>query len=150
MKRPGESPPGLFLCRYAGKVEADLEDWRAKALELFPEWEEMIGEEQNPIALWIDLFNQFDEAYRIEPINDDLVGRIYGYAAWRLEQPSTESAETDPSSAAAVGLIESIPLNKRASADLYRWLTLEAFEGFETCFAIIYRTTSTGNLRMNL
>ena len=42
--------------------------------------------------------------------------------------------ETDKSSAAAVGLIENIPLCEAVSQDLYRWLSMEAFEGLEKLF----------------
>jgi hypothetical protein len=38
------------------------------------------------------------------------------------------------SSAAAVGLIENIPLDQAVSQGLYRWLSMEAFEGFEKLF----------------
>jgi len=50
------------------------------------------------------------------------------------EQPETGDAETDLSGAVAVGFIESLPLDQRVSDDLYRWLSVETFEGCESLF----------------
>ena len=36
--------------------------------------------------------------------------------------------------AVAVGLIENLPLDKRVSEDLFRWLSVETFEGCEKLF----------------
>jgi len=63
-----------------------------------------------------------------------LIGRIYSYAAWCFEQPDTNDTEADLSDATAIGLIETIPLDRKASDDLYRWITVEAFDGFENLF----------------
>ena len=112
-----------------------MEDWRAKALESFPDLQDIVKEEQGgPIGLWIELFYKLTRAYDEQPSNDDLIRRIYDYADWCLNQPSTGDATTDPSSAAAVGLFESIPLNQNVSEDLHRWISVEQFEGFENLF----------------
>ena len=93
-----------------------MEDWLSKAEELFPE---LRGEDykdhdiDTPMSMWIELSWMLMRAYEEEPVNDDLIGRIYDYAAWCFRQPQTEQAETDLSSAAAVGLIEDIPLQKK-------------------------------------
>jgi hypothetical protein len=86
------------------------------------------------MALWIDVFYLLHMAYEEQPVNDNLIGRIYDYAAWCFEQPDANSTETDLSSAAAFGLIEDIPLDKRAMDDLYRWMSVESFPGFENLF----------------
>jgi hypothetical protein len=39
-----------------------------------------------------------------------------------------------PRSNDSVGFIESLPLDQRVSDDLYRWLTVETFEGYEILF----------------
>ena len=109
-----------------------MEDWQAKALECFPELEYAINRNQGgPLGLWADLHYALTTAYENRPVNDDLIGRIYDYAAWCFRQPKAEAAETDLSSAAAVGLIESLPLDHAVSEDLYRWLSMETFEGCE-------------------
>ena len=43
-----------------------------------------------PVALWIDLFSLFTGAYENSPVNDDLISRVYDYAAWCFQQPKTE------------------------------------------------------------
>jgi hypothetical protein len=111
-----------------------VEDWRSKALEIFPELQELIGDESGPIGLWIELHYQLVRAYSRQPINDDLIGRIYDYAKWCLAQPSTGDAQTDPSRAAGVGFIENWPLDKNISNDLYRWVSTETFDGCEALF----------------
>ena len=112
-----------------------MEDWRSKALTNFPELEYEITRNQGgPIGLCTDLHIALLAAYRASPINDSLIRRIYDYAAWSFRQPETGDTETDLSNAVAVGLIESLPLDQRVSDDLYRWLSVETFEGCEGLF----------------
>lgn len=112
-----------------------MENWRAKALEDFPELQDRIEEQTGIVALWIELYKSLEAAYEEQPVNDKLIGKVYDYTAWCIEQPQDQGADIeDPSSAAAVGLIENIPLNKHVSDDLYRWLSVETFEGCETLF----------------
>jgi hypothetical protein len=111
-----------------------LEDWETKAMECFPDLLDVIDRNDSPLGLWIDLYIELIKAYEKQPINDDLIGRIYDYAAWCFAQPQTDDVHTDLSSATAVGLIESIPLDKNISADLYRWMSVETFEGCERLF----------------
>ena len=112
-----------------------MEEWQKRAIQTFPELEEDLRRNSlGPGGLWIDLFNALASAYEEHPVNDDLIGRIFAYAAWCFEQPDTGNVETDLSSAAAVGLMENLPLDKAVSADLYRWLSIETFEGCENLF----------------
>ena len=112
-----------------------MENWRAKALERFPELQDLIEEQSGIITLWVELYNALEAAYDERPINEELIGKVYDYAAWCVNQPQDQGAGVeDPSSAAAVGLIESIPLNKHISDDLHRWLSVETFKGCEALF----------------
>jgi hypothetical protein len=112
-----------------------MEDWRSKALTNFPELEfEITRNQGGPIGFWTDLHLALAGAYQTTPINDELIGRIYDFAAWCFRQPETGEVETDLSNAAAVGFIESLPLDQRVSDDLYRWLSVETFEGCESLF----------------
>jgi len=112
-----------------------VENWRSKALTNFPELEfEITRNQGGPIGLWTDLHLALAGAYQTTPINDELIGRIYDFAAWCFRQPETGEVETDLSNAAAVGFIESLPLDQRVSDDLYRWLSVETFEGCESLF----------------
>jgi hypothetical protein len=117
-----------------------LEEWRAKALEYFPDLHELIAGETGPMDLWIDLYFKLVRTYDKQPLNEKFVGRIYGHASWCLPQPSTGDANTDASSAAAVAFIEDIPHDERISDDLYRWMSAETFDGSENLFR--YRLSS--------
>jgi hypothetical protein len=112
-----------------------MEEWLLKAQKLFPELQSWIFEPQdNPMSLWIDLWYLLTRAYQEDPINEDLIGRIYGYAAWCFQQPDTGRAENSLSGATAVGFIENIPLESNVSADLPRWMSAETFEDLEGVF----------------
>lgn len=112
-----------------------VEDWLSKALDLFPELAvEFERAGIHPLSFWIELYFALVTAYEQQPTNDDLIGRIYDYAAWCFEQPETDDIETDISGATAFGLIEDIPLNPKVSADLHRWMSVESFLGFENLF----------------
>jgi hypothetical protein len=111
-----------------------VEDWQAKALEYFPELEYEINRNQGgATGLWGDstMLSRVPIG-NIRP--EGLIRRIYDYAAWCFQQPTTGNAETDLSSATAVGLIESPPLDQQVSEDLYRWLSVETFDGCESLF----------------
>src|ERR1700722_2361881 len=112
-----------------------MEDWRAKALESFPELQDMIEKQSGIVALWIELYSLLQATYEEQPVNDTLIGKIYDYASWCINQPQDQGTDPeDPSSAAAVGLIENISLNKQVSDDSYRWLSVETFLGCEGLF----------------
>jgi hypothetical protein len=111
-----------------------LQDWQAKALEYFPDLRDLIEQESNPLNLWIELYHVLVIAYDQEPINEDRIGKIYDYASWCLKQPETGNSKTDPSSGVAVSFIEDIPLNRRISDDLYRWMSAETFNDCEPLF----------------
>jgi hypothetical protein len=111
-----------------------LEDWRAKALQYFPDLQEMIQNQTTPMGLWIDLSFVLEATYEEQPINEERIRSVYDYAAWCFAQPQTKDVETDLSSAAAVCFVENIPLNHFTSEDLHRWMSVESFEGFENLF----------------
>lgn len=105
-----------------------MEDWRAKALQYFPDLQEMIQNQASPMGLWIDL------SFVLETTYEERIRNVYDYAAWCFAQPQTEDVETDLSSAVAVCFVENIPLNHFTSEDLHRWMSVESFEGFENLF----------------
>jgi hypothetical protein len=113
-----------------------VNEWQAEALERFPELEaEINGHRQaGPHGLWNELYLALERAYEKQPIDEDLIRRIYDYALWCFQQPVTADAETDIANATAVGLIENLPLSPRAMDDLHRWMSVETFEGCEALF----------------
>jgi hypothetical protein len=112
-----------------------LENWLSKAVDTFPELADQFERaDLHPMSFWIELRLALDKAYQCNPINEDLIGRIYGYASWCFDQPETDSAETDLGTAVVVCLIEHLPETQAVAADLYRWMSTETFEGFESVF----------------
>lgn len=114
-----------------------MENWRTKALQYFPDLQELIDHESSPLSLWIELYQVLVNAYDQQPINEDRIGKVYDYAAWCLKQPETRNKETDPSNGVAVSFIEDIPLDQRISDDLYRWVSAETFDDCESLFRYV-------------
>jgi hypothetical protein len=114
--------------------ELQLEDWRAKAVEFFPDLRDLIEEETSPLSLWIELYEVLVRAYDRDPIDEDRIRKIYDYASWCFKQPETGNKDTDPSNGVSVSFIEDIPLNQRISEDLHRWMSAETFNDCEPLF----------------
>jgi hypothetical protein len=98
--------------------------WRAAAIERLPEFREIIAKAETIMQLWIELKNEFRNAY-LEPRNDDLIGRIYSFAEWSWQAPRLEDAVHDPSTGATVAFLEHIPSIPAARDDMPRWLTFD-------------------------
>jgi hypothetical protein len=67
--------------------------WRRKAIESFPELRPALNDPEeifSPYALWFHLLPMLREAHRTN--NDDLLGRIYGYAEWSSQQEDLSNA----------------------------------------------------------
>jgi len=115
-----------------------MQDWRAKAIELFPDVpdvKEVVTEPYSTLLdLWLELYFALVDCYQRNSTNEDLIGRIYDLASWCLAQPRTGDAETDISTATAVGFIEHLPLDKQVLSDLHRWVSVETFQGCESLF----------------
>ena len=111
-----------------------MDVWREKAAEVLPELLEEITTAESPMNFWMEISLRLEDSYSLGTPNDDLIARIYKFAFWCLNQPQTNSPETDPSSAVAVSFIENIPLHPRTAEDAHRWLTIDDFEGFESLF----------------
>jgi hypothetical protein len=117
-----------------------MQDWRAKAIELLPDApdvEELVTAPSSILFdLWLELYFVLVDCYQEKPPNDVLIGRIYDFASWCLTHPRTEDAETDVSSATAVGFIEPLPLDRQVLGDLHRWVSVETFQGCEGLLSI--------------
>ena len=59
--------------------------WKNEAVRRFPEFADRFEKWKNPYLLWFDLRDAFEEAYGRLPLDDDLIGRIYGFAEWFFE-----------------------------------------------------------------
>jgi hypothetical protein len=100
--------------------------WKNEAVRRFPEFADRFEKWKNPYLLWFDLRDAFEEAYGRLPLDDDLIGRIYGFAEWFSKQPSGMTAEDDLPTCVAVCFYEHVPESPAALKDMPRWLPRSA------------------------
>jgi hypothetical protein len=108
-----------MLIRY--KVFFVMARWRAEALQRLPELRDVITSADSVMALWIELLSAFEKAYRSDPWDESLIGRIYSFADWCMNAPRGPDAGHDPMSAVTVAFYEDIPAFKPARDDMPRW-----------------------------
>lgn len=106
-----------------------MSEWRRVALEMVPALKPTIEAAANPMALWIELFDALAAAYRQEPPDEDLIGRLYRYAEWSLG-----AAGGDVRTAVVVAFYEHLPTNEAVARDLPRWMTTQLFGELEGPF----------------
>ncbi len=94
--------------------------WRAEALKRLPELRRTIESAGSIMALWIELLDVFEAAYRAEPRDEPTIARIYSFADWCIQAPRGPDAGTDPFSA-VIGFYEDIPTIAPARQDMPRW-----------------------------
>jgi hypothetical protein len=111
-----------------------IDFWREKTAEFLPEFTEQSTSAESPMALWIEISFELEKAYEAKTASEDFVGRIYRFAFWCFNQPQTDSAESDLSTAVAVAFIENIALNSKTAADLHNHLSIEEFDGIGPLF----------------
>jgi len=101
-------------------------DWKSAALAIIPDLEREIGEAETPYLLWFDLYHAFREAYN-PPGNEALIGRIYRYAKWCLDQPRGGRYEDDIKTCVCLCFYQNVPLLPQARDELGQWLAPEDF-----------------------
>jgi hypothetical protein len=97
-------------------------DWGREAFTRFPDLIEDLDFVSSPYDVWFVLTEAFKKAYKA-PRNEDLISRIYAYAAWCCEQPRGETAENDLGSCVCVCFYEHIPQSPEALEDMPRWFS---------------------------
>ncbi len=80
-----------------------MSQWRKEAGSRLPELQKIIAAPvvDNPMMLWIELNMEFSKRCEDDPVDLDLLRRIWGYGLWCLHHPSH-----DVSTAAALGFFE--------------------------------------------
>jgi hypothetical protein len=102
--------------------------WRREAVSRLPELRTLVERAGSPMALWVDLAIPFEDAFGAG--DDDLVRRIFDYAAWCLDTASREP--TDASTAAWCAFYEDLPDVPGLVEKLPQFLTWEHFLRVET------------------
>lgn len=104
--------------------------WRRMAIQELPELQKQIAGAENAYGAWIELRLQLNSIYEREPLDDSLISRIYGYAAWCLRQPRNDDLRT----AVVVCFYEHLPTDRSIRGDVARWLSVEEFMAVRPAF----------------
>jgi len=83
----------------------------------------MITSANNVMALWIELWIAFENAYQSQPPDESLIERVYSFADWCTHAPPGADAAHDPLTAVTVAFHEHIPAFDPARDDMPRWFT---------------------------
>jgi hypothetical protein len=110
-----------------------MEAWKKKAFEMFPErraWIEELLEEDRAGALWFGLLTEFEAAYAKSPIDEDFIRCVYEYAWWSLDDIHCKEVV----SAVIIFFFEQLPTNEFVRKDLPNRMTREDFLGVKNLF----------------
>jgi len=101
--------------------------WRREALQRLPECRRVIEAADNPMALWIDLLGECQDAYKKQ--DEDLIPRFYDYARW-----CWQSRIDDVVSAVACAFYEHLPTTPVLRRDMPRRFGRAAFKELRDVF----------------
>jgi hypothetical protein len=101
--------------------------WRREALQRLPECRQVIEAAENPMALWIELFGECQDAYKKQ--DDDLIRRFYDYARW-----CWQSRIDDVVNAVACAFYEHLPTTPVLRRDMPRRFGRAVFKELRDVF----------------
>ncbi len=101
--------------------------WRREALQRLPECRQVIEAAENPMALWIELLGECQDAYKKQ--GDDLIRRFYDYARW-----CWQSRIDDVVNAVACAFYEHLPTTPVLRRDMPRRFGRAAFKELRYVF----------------
>lgn len=110
-----------------------MKAWKKEVLKRFPElkskYEADFKWDETPDEIWVDvLLDEFKRAHE-EPMNRDLIRRVYEYAMW-----SISSRDDDIVSAAIVAFYEDIPGWPSVRKELPNYMSIDEFDGIQNLF----------------
>ena len=101
--------------------------WRRQALAVLPECEQLISDSESPMALWIELHLEFQDAFEADDASR--IRRIIEYAKWCLD-----ARDGDTVNAAGCGFLEHLPEHEGMRANIPHWFTRTEFERLRPVF----------------
>ena len=107
--------------------------WRRRAVALFPERRAEVERTPSIYQMWFALLMDLQHAYRAIPIEQDLIERIYSYAAWCFAPKQNPELR----GAVAVSFYEHLADFGPARRDLPRRLTREQFTELVPAFRTV-------------
>jgi hypothetical protein len=98
------------------------------------------------MELWIEVRDEFEKAYRTEPIDESLIGGVYSFADWCLQAPRVPDAGHEASTAVIVCFYEHIPTFRPARDDMPRWFRFLEVEENREVFSYFIDSEEFGAL----
>lgn len=102
--------------------------WRRKAIELLPEYRQLVEVADTPMFLWTELESVFSRASEQEDIST--LSKIFDYAQWCWK----ESRYDDTINGALIGFYENIPSRKEDWWTVPRFIQSADFNRLEQVF----------------
>src|SRR5450432_2532775 len=104
-----------------------MSTWRRTALEALPDFRVLIERASSPMALWIDLLPESQEAFSRD--DSSLIAKMLSYARWCRRSP-----DGDTVNAVACAFYEHLPEHGGMRRTIPRWFTKEEFEELRSVF----------------
>jgi len=104
-----------------------MSQWRRKAIEMAPLCKAEAEAAEIPMALWVELHFQFENAYDAEPPDENLINQIYAYARWCLH----ESRNGDIFTAVVYAFYEHVLTHDKVRKDLPNHMSRKDFLGLD-------------------
>jgi len=101
--------------------------WRREALRRLPECRQVIESAETPMALWIELLGECEDAYKKS--DENLIRRFYDFARWCWQSP-----RADVRTAVACAFYEHLPTTPVLRRDMPRRFGHAAFTELRDVF----------------
>jgi hypothetical protein len=118
--------------------------WRHQALSLLPEHRRLIESAPNPMAMWIDLHLQFEDA--VDAGNLNAAERFIRLAEWCISEQSG-ALPNDTSTAAALAFYEHLPERRSCWKYFPLWFSRAQFESLMPLFGYHLSSTELDELK---
>jgi hypothetical protein len=118
--------------------------WRHKAIELLPEYRQLIERAESPMGLWIDLRIEFEST--VDRSEAKLLSRFLAYASWCISSASGR-LPNDTSTAAIVAFYEHLPQRRAHWKLISSWLSPREFADLLPVFSYHLSPTQLEELK---
>ena len=97
--------------------------WRRVAIETFPQLRQEIADAEALVDVLEMMRSMMDQAYSINPPDDETISKVYGYA-----ESCLNNRHIDIRTEVVIYFYESLPRWPRVRQDMVRWVSDEMFE----------------------
>ncbi|MCM3872565.1 MAG: hypothetical protein ND895_17925 [Pyrinomonadaceae bacterium] len=103
--------------------------WRQAAYEFLPMFRDRVDNAEDVGMLWNELWDCEVEGIRDEPLTEEAISSLFGYASWCLL-----SDDEKCQNAAIISFYEMLPTNARVRTNLHSHLSVKDFLGLKELF----------------